>query len=166
MNVKSEFWQLFNDKSFVSAQEKFEQLSVQEKQDIFAELFQKSQYQRIPHSISVLFRELHPGKTFADFHQAWFPAQDTINAQQQFGQTFYQFFPAPIRVINAANMTNPQEIVSVGLHWLTEEQAAEMLTIVEDRRNKDRGVAIAKVADRTKAGVYKVKSDDNLGTAF
>ncbi len=166
MQLISEFWQLFNSRNFVQAQLTFEQLSPQEKQSIFAELFQKSQYQQMPHSISVLFRELHAGKTFADFHEAWFPAASTLNTQQQFGQTFHQFFPAPIRVINAVNLENPREIVSVGLHWLTEEQAANMWSAVEDKSNKDRGIEIAKVADRTKTGVYKVESDDNLGTSF
>ena len=160
------FWEAFKSKNLGQALQLFEQLDSQEKQSIFAELFQKSSYHQKPHSISVLFRELHEGKNFSDFHTAWVPAQAHAHTQKQAGQIFHEYFPVPIRVINAVNIQNPKEIVSVGLHWLSEEEAKHMMEIANDPKNNERGQAIAEVADKTKAGIYKVESDDNLGIPF
>ena len=163
------FWLHFKSKSFQQAQHDFDQLCAEEKQAIFAQLFQMSEYANQPHSISVLFRELHEGKTFDDFHQAWFPPKDALDTQTIDGQVYHQFFKAPIRVINAANINNPKEIVSVGLHWLNKEQANEFATMLKgqpDENGKRRGNAISKVADKTRSDVFMVESDENLGTPF
>lgn len=166
-NTKAKsFWVAFESKKFDQALQQFDQLNAQEKAAIFAALYQKSGYQKTPHSISVLFRELHEGKNFNDFHGAHFPAQEHVNTIEQSGEFFHQFFPAPIRVINAVNMQNPKEIVSIGLHWLTEEAAKHLMDVANDPKNSERAEAIAKVADKTKSGIYKVESDDNLGVPF
>jgi hypothetical protein len=163
------FWNSFAKKDFKKAQQAFDGLADDAKQSIFAELFQKSEYANQPHSISVLFRELHDGKTFDDFHEAWFPPKDLINTETVDGQVYHQFFKAPIRVINAVNLNNPKEVISVGIHWLNEEQAkgfAKMLSSPPDEANERRGNAIDKVADHVSSNVYIIKSDDNLGTPF
>ena len=163
------FWEHFKAKLFQQAQSDFDDCNDQEKQDILAQLFQMSEYANQPHSISVLFRELHDGKTFDDFHEAWFPPKDAIDTQTIDGQIYHQFFKAPIRVINAININNPKEIVSVGLHWLTEEQANEYATMLKgksDENGQRRGDAIKHVADKTRSDVFIVKTDENLGTPF
>lgn len=163
------FWEHFKGKSFEQAQEDFDDLSAQEKQTIFSQLFQASEYANRPHSISVLFRELHDGKTFEDFHEAWFPPADVINTQAIDGQVYHQLFKAPVRVLNAINIHNPKEVVSVGIHWLTEDQAnefAKMLAGKSDETGKRRGDAIAHVADKISSDIFIVESDDNLGTPF
>ncbi len=161
-----QFWQMFGQKDFVESQKIFDAMNQTEKQNTLAELFQKCQYQTRPHSVSVIFRELHNKKTFSDFYKAWFPPKEHTHPKSEFGQVYQQFFPAPVRVINASNLQNPNEIVSVSFNWLTEEQAANIWDEVNKKSNANRGIPIAEVADKTKWGIYRVESDDNLGTSF
>ena len=98
------FWAAFESKKLDQALRLFDQLNSQEKAEIFVTLYQKSGYQKTPHSISVLFRTLHDDKNFNDFHEAWFPVQEHVNTKEQSSEIFHQFFTAPIRVINAVNM--------------------------------------------------------------
>lgn len=164
------FWNTFEAKEFSKAQQEFVKLSSEEQTTILGELFQKSQYANQPHSISVLFRELHEGKTFEDFHEAWFPPKEKCHPEKLYDKTYQQFFKAPIRVINAVNMFNPKEVVSVGIHWLDEEQAqhfAEMMTTASsDEANVQRADSIDTVADKKSSAVFIVEADDNLGTPF
>lgn len=164
--MKSAFWEAFYQQDFEKLQTLFEKMDAAEKQAMWKELFQKAFYQRTPQVVSVLFRELHEGKDFEDFHESWFPEAQDRNPIEAYGQKFQQFFPVPTRVINAVNMDNPKEIVSVGLQWVTEEQVPELLEFVEGQSNKSRGDSIKEVAEKTKTGVYLVKTDDNLGIPF
>lgn len=165
-----EFWQHFEHKDFIAAQKSLDELDSQAKQKVLAELFQRSQYSATPHSISVLFRELHDDKKFSDFHEAWFPPKDACHPETLYGKTYQQFFQAPIRVLNAVNINNPKEIVSIGLHWLNEEQAQHFAKMMgnagKDDANQQRGDSIATVAKKTKSDVFMVQADDNLGTPF
>jgi hypothetical protein len=164
------FWNNFEKKEFIKALAAFESLDSKEQVTIFGELFQKSQYANKPHSISVLFRELHEGKEFADFHEAWFPPKDMCQPEKLYGETYQQFFKAPIRVVNAVNMSNPKEIVSVEIHWLDEEQAQHfstmMATASTDEGNIRRAASIAKVSNHKSSDVFIVEADENLGKPF
>jgi hypothetical protein len=164
------FWQSFEKKDFKTAQQQFSQLSSTDQQAIFAELFQQSQYANTPHSVSVLFRELHDGKTFDDFHEAWFPPEDKCKPITEYGKTYQQLFQAPIRVINALNLNNPKEVVSVGIHWLSKEQGEHFIKMLpnmsQDDTNERRSDAIDEVAEHKQSGIFLVESDDNLGTPF
>ncbi len=164
------FWALFQQKEFSTAVQAFDQLNEETKAHVFAALFQKSEYANKPHSISVLFRQLHDGKTFEDFHEAWFPPEEALNTKVLEGKTYHQFFPASVRVINAINMHNPKEVVSVGIHWLNEDQASHFDQVLDSlsnsAANKQRGENIEKVADKTQSGIFMVESDDNLGQPF
>jgi hypothetical protein len=169
VSIMKNFIKHFKNKDFKAAQKEFDTLNDVEKQTIFSRLFQAAEYANRPHSISVLFRELHEGKTFEDFHEAWFPPADTINTQTIDGQLYHQLFKAPIRVINAVNINNPKEIVSVGIHWLNEEQANEFSKMLKGQRDETgerRGDSIAHVAEKKRSDVFIVESDDNLGTPF
>lgn len=166
------FWQAFESKDFTTAQQQLAKLSAAEQQTILANLFQQSQYANTPHSISVLFRELHDGKEFNDFHEAWFPPEDKCHPITEFGKTYQQFFKAPIRVVNAVNLNNPKEIVSVGLHWFNEAQEKgfwEMIqdaSLSNDEANQRRAKSIDAVAEPKSSDIFLVTSDDNLGTPF
>jgi hypothetical protein len=165
MTQQTEFFlELFHEKKLDESLAFFESLGAEEKKTIFSALFQQSQYHQIPHSVSVLFRELHEGKSFADFHEAWFPAKEDLDPIEEGGETYQQFFPVPVRVLNAVNTNNPKEIVSIGLHWLTDDEIPQMLEVTNGLKNKKRGGLIKNVAEKTKAEVYLVKEDDNLGT--
>src|SRR3990167_3359398 len=168
--MKKQFWHAFSKKHFKKTQQIFVKLTTEDQAAIFSELFQKSQYANTPHSISVLFRELHEGKTFDEFHEAWFPPKNKCSPKMEHGKTYQHFFPMPIRVINAVNINNPKEIVSVGLHWLNEEEVKNFNVMVKEEEknnaNKERGDSIAHVADKKKTGIFIVETDDNLGTSF
>ena len=59
--------------------------------------------------------------------------------------------------------------MSVGIHWLNEEQANEfskMLSAPPDETNERRGASIDKIANHISSDVFIVESDDNLGTPF
>ena len=163
--MSKKFWKYFNHEKFDEAINAFGALPKKTKQEIFAELFQKSQYHTKPTSISVLFRELHPKKSFKDFYKAWLPKKKYRTIKKIRGQTFHHFFEAPIRVINAIK---GKEVVSIGLHWATDKQINHELkrTKIDPSRNQSRADAIAKVATKTHQKIYKVKSDVNLGTPF
>src|SRR3990167_9026366 len=98
------FWKNFQNKDFAFAQQAFDLLNDREKQAILSELFQKGEYHRTPDMVSILYRQLHDGKSFGDFHQAWFPPKKYCNPVEQNGEVFQQFFPATTRVINAVNI--------------------------------------------------------------
>ena len=167
MGNNNAFWNAFHQKEFSDAQLQFDQMDDQSKQNIFSELFQKSQCHGKPHSVSVLFRRLHEDKQFDDFYKAWFPPKEKCDKQIVGGQTYHQFFGAPIRVINAVNMSDPSEIVSIGLHWITDEELEFALNDPKFAKDgAERGEQIATVAEKEQTGVYKVLKDDNLGTEF
>ncbi len=165
--MKDAFWENFNNKAFVDAQQVFDQLDAEAKQQLFAELFQQAQCQRQPHSVSVLFRKLHDDKQFGDFYQAWLPPAEKCNKQEVDGQTYQQFFPMPIRVINAIDINDPKQVVSVGLHWMSDEDLEAALSDKQMQSDgAQRGDSIAEAAEKQQAGIYKVVADDNLGVAF
>lgn len=168
-NQKTEFWKCFHGKDFTHAQGSFDKLSDAEKQTVLAELFQKSEYQRMPNMVSVLCRKLQDKKAFEDFYHAWLPGQNWCNKIESCGQTFQQFFPAPTRVMNAVNINNPKEILSVGFTWVSsEEQGKKMWEIAtaNNQVNQERHDNIKKVADKISSNLYEPKSDDNLGVPF
>ena len=167
MDKRKVFWDYFNQKEFDKAQSALDQMDDQDKQKILAQLFQQSQCQRIPHSVSVLYRNLHENKSFSDFYEEWFPPKEKCNKQLIDGELYHQFFTVPIRVLNAVNINDPNEIVSIGLHWMTDKELEHALNDSKTASDSaGRGEKIEKVAERAKTGIYKVLKDDNLGTAF
>jgi len=149
----------------------FESLSHTEKTTIFSELFQKSAFSRNPVMISVLYRQLHDGKTFDDFYHAWFPPKEYCNEIKTGGEIFQAGFPAPTRVYNAVNLENPKEILSVGFTWIDNDEQSEkmmdyMQQIGQDKINKIRHDNISQVAEKISSKMYELKTSDNLGVPF
>lgn len=158
------FFAEFKRQDFARALQAFNQFSASEQQDILKQLYYQAREADTPVALSVLYRRLHPGKTFADFQQGWFPSKEHTQPFQVGDKTYHQFFPVPMRVINAVNQDDPSEIISVGMAWCTEtefdagfQQSAQM------KSNQQRRDNIADVADKISAKVYKVKADTNLG---
>ncbi|MFN7097578.1 MAG: hypothetical protein ACK4PR_08475, partial [Gammaproteobacteria bacterium] len=120
-NQSAEFWENFQSKKFSEAQIHFDKLNDTDKQAIWAELFQKSAFQRKPFMVSVLRGHLHENKSFDDFYKAWLP-QDLCNSVEVHGQVYHQGFPTPVRVINAVNANNPNDIVSIGITWVSNKE--------------------------------------------
>ena len=79
--------------------------------------------------------------------------------------TYYQHFEIPVRVINAINMKDPSDVISVGLVWCTEEEFKMGIKKAdENQSNAKRGENISEVADKESVEIYMVKADTNLGT--
>ena len=118
----------------------------------------------MPAIISFLQRNLHEGKTFEDFHKAWFPPKELTHPEKIGDMTYHHFFPVQTRVINDINMENPNEVISIGLTWGTEEELKDLYERVKSKKgNQIRSDSIAKVADKVDLKICFVKSDDNLG---
>ncbi|MCX7121614.1 MAG: hypothetical protein NTZ67_07590 [Gammaproteobacteria bacterium] len=169
--MKEKFLKLFSTQQFEKAVNCFASLNEGEKTAIFAELFQKTAFSRNPMIISVLYRELFDGKTFEDFHQAWFPPKEYCHEIKKDGEVFQQVFPAPTRVYNAVSMDNPKEVVSVGFTWIdSEEQSKKMMAYAQnagkDNLNKKRQDNIDTIAKKLSSKLYELKTSDNLGVPF
>lgn len=169
----SSFWQAFQAKDFAEAQKQLAGLGEADQQALLAELYQKSEYHRQPVMVSVLRGEIHEGKSFEDFYQAWLPSEEMRDQQTVHGQMYQHHFPVPVRVMNAVNIHNPNDVVSIGMTWVSskeEEQALwESVNKTEQGKNENneaRHDKIEGVADRELLGLFKVESDDNLGTPF
>ncbi|EKD92282.1 MAG: hypothetical protein ACD_29C00086G0003 [uncultured bacterium] len=164
-------WEYFSKQDLEKALTVFESLSYSEKIAVFSDLFQKSAFARNPMIISILYRELHDGKTFDDFHKAWFPPKQHCHEIEKGGEIFQQVFPAPTRVYNAVNMSNPNEILSVGFTWIdSEAQGNQMMEYSAqaglDKLNQERHDNIDQVAKKVSSTMYELKSSDNLGVPF
>lgn len=172
-NQVEKFWSNFQNKDFNAAQKQFDELSEKDKQAVFAELFQKSEFHRQPIMVSVLQRVLHDNKSFDDFYQAWLPTEKMSNKIEIHGQSFQQHFPSPVRVINAININNPKEIISIGITWVANPEEEKSLweyinknNSEKDKNNQIRHDSIQEVAEGKLLGLFRVESDDNLGTPF
>jgi hypothetical protein len=172
-NQTDQFFQYFQSRDFASAQEQLNTLSKHDKQAVLAELHQKSGYQQQPFMVSVLRRELKEGQTFSDFYEAWEPPQPLTNPVSRHGEQFRQFFPAPVRVMNGTNINNDKEIISVGITWIKDQEQEQVLwdyldaaMAGKDEGNNIRHEQIQEVVDGGLIGLYRVETDDNLGTPF
>lgn len=167
------FWERFNQKDFQAAQEQLDSLRSEEKRGVLEELYQKSEFHRRPFTVSVLRRVLHEGESFDDFYKAWHPSREMVNPVEACGQSFQQHFPAPVRVFNGVNIDDSKEIISIGLTWLrSEEEEKQFWSYFDkaiqggDENNEKRHDSIKKVAEGELLGLFRVESDDNLGTPF
>ena len=172
MKDKKDFQDYFSKKDFSSALDEFLQLDKEQQKSLLSELFQKSEHHRQPDAMSVNVRQLHEGKTFDDFHQAWLPSEKWTDPVEEGGQPYLQFIPeGATRIINAVSTHNPREVMTVGFHWLnTKEQYEWMLEMVKnianEPSNQERQARIKRVAEKKSGGFYQIKSDENLGRPF
>ena len=122
------------------------------------------------YSVSVLKRELNPNLSYADFHQAWLPPMDKKDITVTSTGVSVQYFPFPVRVINAVNVKNDKEIISIGLMGATKQDIANLQSGSTDQYKKTlkteaiRHDQIEKVS--TKVGdtdFFECKDDNNLG---
>jgi hypothetical protein len=97
--------------------------------------------------VALFRRRLKPGKTFADFKEAW-------EAEEGFG--------VPARVITAVSLEDPQEVLTVGFVDLTPEQLAAGAEAVADQEAK-RHSKIDDVIDSTELrAFYEVQGEHDF----
>lgn len=167
------FWESFSNKDFQQAQQQFDSLDDTNKQELLAQLYQKTAHQQTPLLVSVLKRELRDEQSFDDFYQAWFPGEEMTNKIEHHGQTYQQHFPLPVRVLNAVNLNDPKDILSIGLTWVNSEEQEQGLwehidkaKAGDDENNETRHEKIDDVAEGELLGLFRVATDDNLGSPF
>ncbi len=165
MNNKKQFFDDFANQAFDKSAETFQLLSTDEQQVVLKQLYYEAREAKTPIALGVLYRELHDDKTFDDFYNAWMPPEDSMQPFTIGDKTYYHHFDMPTRVINAVNIEDPKEIISVGMVWGSQEELLQNLEkSTQSKSNKARADNISSVADKISAKQYFVQSDTNLGT--
>jgi len=114
-----------------------------------------------PKIASVLIRKLKPGQTYEDFRKEWLPQEP--------------YYGSPVFVVNAQNIYDPTEIITIGLVW-TDDKAADTddMSIYQQKivewgqkygeQDAQRGDKIDQVTDDVRPPhVYKILDLDNMG---
>ena len=107
-----------------------------------------------PQMMTVITRKLKSGVTFEEYHNKWEP-----NVEDK--ATYFSF---PVQIIHLVNVSDPSEIISIGLLDTTEEELfAEAKRI--SANEKKRGQKIAPLCDAVSdTKLYRVVKIDTLGT--
>lgn len=110
-----------------------------------------------PPIVSVLFRELHPGKTFEDFYEGWTPPLKE-------GQDLAHYWPCPAYVMHVQNMADSSDILSIGFMWAKEEELDPFLKSMEGTESQ-RHSKIDLVAEKIGPSlIYKFRNMTKLGS--
>lgn len=116
-----------------------------------------------PKFVSILHRKLKPNCDYNDFYQAWLPPG--LNKKDPTKEAV-EYFKAPVQVINAVNVADLTDIISIGLVWATQEEIEadiERTKMIEAQRHEQ----ICKIADKSQeTKFYLVKDVNLLGTSF
>lgn len=163
--ISMSFEKLFEEQKFSDALAVFDQMNKADKEKTLKILYYKARNAQTPVAVSILHRRLHEGKTFEDFYNSWMPPKYAMKPFSVGNTTYYQHFEIPVRVINAINMNDSNDVISVGLVWCTEEEFKMGIKKTEESQaNAERGENISQVADKESVEIYMVKADTNLGT--
>jgi hypothetical protein len=159
------FEKLIEEQKFSDVLEAFDRMNQIDKEKALKILYYKARNAKTPVAVSILHRRLHEGKTFEDFFNSWIPPKDSMRPFSVGSATYHQHFEIPVRVINAINLNDSKDVISVGLVWCTEEEFKIGIKKAEESQsNAERGENISEVADKESIEIYMVKADTNLGT--
>ena len=93
------------------------------------------------------------------------PREQDISPIDIDGTTYHQYFECPLRVINAVNLADEKDVVSIGLVWCEKEQFMQyMENSKDDASNTARASSIESVADKKSVEIFFTKADTRLGT--
>ncbi len=133
---------------------KFRKLSEEEQEDFFRSL---APHMFPPQIFGVLFRKLHPEKTYEDFYKAWLPPLKE-------GQKLDHYFPAPTYVLAGENISDPSDIITIGLMWIDESKIDDLLSQTKETEQL-RHDKIDSVAEKTQPTlIYRFKDVTKLGS--
>lgn len=110
---QSKFINFIEQQDFDKAAYFLSTLSPQEISDFLQKMHEAISFK--VHSVSVLKRQLKPNHSYNDFHKAWLPPLDQKDITSTPTGVSAHYFPFSVRVINAVNIKNPTEIISIGL---------------------------------------------------
>lgn len=163
MTIKN-FFAHFENKQLSQALNIFNQLDQNKQEAILQQLYYQARNANMPFAVSVLYRKLHEGKTFNDFFNAWLPPNEYTKPFNIGDKKYYNYSTVPTRIVNAINIEDPNEIISIGILWGTEEETKKLLErVVKDKSNQVRHDSISEVADKISSKIYYVKTDTELG---
>lgn len=116
-----------------------------------------------PNFVSVLYRKLKPNHTYEDFYRAWLPpGLAGKNPQKE----PVSYFDSPVQVINAVNVNDPTDIISIGIVWGTPEEIEANMKKTENTEAQRRE-KVSQVADKgQETKFYYVKDVNLLGAAL
>lgn len=105
-----------------------------------------------PKMIAFLRRDLRDGKTYQDFESAWLP---DAPIQELNGQKVVDYYKIPVQVVNAQNVQNPKEMISIGLVDASQE---EVIKHAQENADADavRRTKTSEVTEKGSVGLYKV----------
>jgi uncharacterized protein YciI len=107
-----------------------------------------------PLTMSVLFRKMKDGNGYEDFRKAWLPPVEPIE----------NYFNLPVMVINAQNLQEPEEVISVGLVWADVEEAMQKY-LEHQKTEAERQDKIELISDQSQdTKLCKILDIDVLGT--
>lgn len=159
------FFNHFEQQDYAQAIDSFDKLNKDEKIQLLKQLYYQAREAKAPVAISVNYRKLHENQTFNDFYNAWMPPIEATRPFKIGNKIYFNHFETPIRVINAVNMQDPSEVVSIGLVWCNSEAEfdAGLQRVIDSEANQIRADSISDVAEQTSSKIYKVKTDTQLG---
>lgn len=113
-----------------------------------------------PKAMAVLFRHLRLGQDYDAFYQAWLPPHLNDKDPRLEAVGYYDI---PVQAINAVNVNDPQEIISIGLVWATPEEVYQSMNKYA-QTDAARGEQIDKVCEReTQVKFYRIQDVNELG---
>jgi len=155
---------------FNSAAQLLKNLSEQETAQALQALWEFQNF--AVNSVSVLKRELKDGHSYNDFHTAWLPPLDKKDITTTSTGVSAHYFPYPVRVINAINIANDKEIISIGLMHLKKEDILKMQSANSHHQDNSnlpqtnvvRHDQIGEVANKIGETIFfECKDDNRLG---
>lgn len=159
------FKESMQQQDFVTAVAKFDAMSDEEKQQSLKSLYYQSRDAQQPVAVAVLRRKLNDNKSFDDFYNAWLPPKDKMQPLEIGDIKYHHYFKSPVRVLNATNMNDDSDIISIGMIWCSEDELNDALAEEsQSDSNVQRHDSISDVAEHVSVDMYLVKSDTQLGS--
>lgn len=161
---KQQFFEQFDKQNIEQALTTLKALGENEQLNVLKQLHYQAREAKMPVSLGVLYRELHDGKEFQDFYDAWMPPAGETDPFTVSNTTYHNYFKCPTRVINAINLENPKEIISIGMMWCSKQEFEQgFKEMTASKSNSQRADNISNVAKKISAKIYMVEADTGLG---
>lgn len=166
MKARNGFIEYIKKEDFKSAAQLLQDCNVDEIAQHLEHMYKAVHFK--VNSISVLKRKLKDDASYNDFYHAWLPPLDKQEIKHTNTGAVASYFPFSTRVINAVNVADEQEIISIGLMSAT-KQEIEDLQHKQGKQNKSvlktesvRHDEIEDVAVKIGQTQFFVCKDDNM----
>lgn len=115
-----------------------------------------------PKVLAVIQRQLKDDTRFDQFYEAWQPTADKTQVDDE--HNHFDYFALPVRVINARNIDDPDNILSISMIACDDYEDVFDAFSARQSDEQKRAERIALVADKVASNeMYEIISDDILG---